>query len=193
MFFANIEFTDYYGATQIKEFGLFLEDYDVTLQRLASAVGAADDLTVPTVSIQLDSSKENLSSIQLIDTDNKILNKILYSFSALCHEVDQLKEEFELIVREFLCFDESLDDNTEQLREDSTVAVDRSSLLAISGKIELLTRIKCYFERIVEVAVVIVLQLGALFDPSNKLGHFNHSNWEMDVSVKTPTIWLLFN
>lgn len=171
---------NYYGATQIKEFGLFLEDYDVRLQRLSST-SDGDDPPVPTVSIQLDSSKENLGSIQLIDTDNKILNKILYSFSALCHEVDLLREEFELIVREFLCFDEALDDNTEQLREDSTIAVDRSSLLAISGKIELLARIKCYFERIVEVAVVIVLQLGALFDPSNKLGHFNHSNWEMDL------------
>lgn len=142
----------------------------------------SEESTIPTISIHLDSSKEDLSSIQLIDTDNKILNKILYSFSALCHEVDQLKEEFEAIVREFLCFDESLDDSTEQLHEESSVTVGRSSLLAISGKIELLARIKCYFERIVEVAVVTVLQLGALFDPSHKLGHFNHSNWEMDVS-----------
>lgn len=171
---------NYYGATQIKEFGLFLEGYDADLQRLMPDA-AVDESAVPTVSIHLDSSKEDLNCIQLIDTDNKILNKILYSFSALCHEVDQLKEEFEAIVREFLCFDESLDDSTEQLREDCTVTVSRSSLLAISGKIELLTRIKCYFERIVEVAVVSVLQLGALFDPSHKLGHFNHSNWEMDL------------
>ncbi|XP_062536621.1 WASH complex subunit 4 [Armigeres subalbatus] len=176
----NQQNLNYYGATQIKEFGMFLENYDVVLRRLSSAVDG-DEQSAQTISVQLDSSKESLSSVQLIDTDNKILNKILYSFSALCHEVDQLKEEFELIIREFLCFDESLDDSTDQLREDSTVSVDKSSLLAISGKIELLARIKCYFERIVEVAVVIVLQLGALFDPSNKLGNFNYTNWEMDL------------
>lgn len=129
----------------------------------------------------MDTSKEDLSCIQLVDTDNKILNKILYTFSALCHEVDSLRDEFEEMVREFQCFDESLDDNTEQLREESLVTLDRSSLLAISGRIDLLTRIKCYFERIVEVSVTIVLQLGALFDPSNKFGHFNHSSWELDV------------
>ncbi|XP_058811201.1 WASH complex subunit 4 [Topomyia yanbarensis] len=168
---------NYYGATQIKEFGLFLEDYDVQLQRLKS--GTSGGLTFPTVAIQLVASKEDLSSISLVDTDNKVLNKLLYTFSALCHEVDALKDEFEEIVREFLCFDESLDDSTDQLREDSVVTVDRSSLLAISSKIAMVTKIKCYFERIVEVSVVILLQMGALFDPLNKFGHFNHCNWDL--------------
>ncbi|XP_055585849.1 WASH complex subunit 4 [Uranotaenia lowii] len=174
---------NYYGATQIKEFGMFLEDYDIRLQSFASSCDAAN-LVMPTsttVSVILDTSRESLSCIQLIDTENKILNKILYSFSALCQEVDSLRLEFEDILREFICFDESLDDETNQLHEDSVVAVNKSSLLAIGGKLELLTRIKCYFERIIEVAVVLVLQFGALFDPSNKIGHLNHTNWDMDV------------
>ncbi|XP_055624990.1 WASH complex subunit 4 [Toxorhynchites rutilus septentrionalis] len=175
----NQQNLNYYGATQIKEFGLFLEEYDLQLQRIGHKIYARE-VAFPTVSIRIDCSKEDIGCMQLIDTDNKILNKILYSFSALCQEVDCLKEEFDGCLQEFLCFDEALDRNTEQLREESTVTVSRSSLLAISDKFELFTRIKCYFERIVEVAVIIVLQLGALFDDANKISQFNHSNWEMD-------------
>ncbi|XP_058442766.1 WASH complex subunit 4 [Malaya genurostris] len=168
---------NYYGANQIKEFGIFLEDFDVQLQRLINET--CEESKIPTVAIQLGALKENLSSITLVDSDNKVLNKLLYSFSALCHEVYLLKDEFEEITLQFLCFDESLNDCTEQLREDSAVTVEQSSLLAISSKIEMFTRIKCYFERILDVSVVIVLQIGALFDPLNQFGHFNHCNWDL--------------
>ncbi|XP_053691132.1 WASH complex subunit 4 [Sabethes cyaneus] len=171
---------NYYGTTQIKEFGLFLEDYDVRLLNLASVSGIKE-CENKTTYVGLKAAQEKLDSISLIDTDNKVLNKILYTLSAMCLEANLLKDEFEEIIQEFLCFDESLDDNPDQLREDSTSTVDQSSLIIISDKIELLTRIKCYFERIIEVSVLILSQLGGLFDPANKFGHFNHVNWELHI------------
>ncbi|XP_055537833.1 WASH complex subunit 4 isoform X2 [Wyeomyia smithii] len=171
---------NYYGTSQIKDFGRFLEDYDVNLHHLGFESDSVK-CKIPTMYLSLDATQEKIDCVHLIDTDNKILNKILYTFCTLCQECGSLKDEFTNLTEQFLCFDESLNDNPDQLRENSTVTADQSSLLVIGDKIELLTQIKCYFERITEVSLLILLQLGGIFDPANKFGHFNHLNCELHV------------
>jgi hypothetical protein len=167
-------FADYYGAAQIKEFGHFLEEYDSKLAHLAKHEST---VCSPIVSIDTAVDKENLSCLFLIEAENKTLNKILFVFAQLCEEVSCLTDEFKALLLEFLFFDESLSDNTDELKEDGEIELSKSSLVKISDYLGHLTKIRCYLERIVEVAVNIVHQLGGIFVyPS-----VNHGSWNMKI------------
>merc|ERR1719483_167487 len=84
------------GELQLKKYGNFLEEYATQLKDIEDAldetIGEAWDMTLDPISMQI-LPYEQTSLLQLIHTDNKILNKVLTVLGALCSEMDALKHE----------------------------------------------------------------------------------------------------
>ena len=131
----------------------------------------------PIVDIDATVDRENVSCLYLIEAENKTLNKILFVFAQLTEEVSCLREEFNSLLLEFMFFDDSLNENTDELKEGGEIEQNRSSLLKISQYLGQLTKFRCYLERIFEVAVNIICQLGGIFEYST----INHVSWNLKI------------
>ncbi|ELU08313.1 hypothetical protein CAPTEDRAFT_221991 [Capitella teleta] len=86
------------GEVQLRKYGKFLEDFAGQLKEideaLGESIGDSWDLTLDPISLQV-LPYEQTSVLQLIKTDNKILNKVITVLAALCTELDSLKHEAE--------------------------------------------------------------------------------------------------
>ncbi|CAD5123366.1 DgyrCDS11723 [Dimorphilus gyrociliatus] len=86
------------GEVQLRKYGLFLEDYAGQLQEIEDALGDHignnwDEILDP---IGLNwSPVEHISLISLVQTDNKVLNKVVTVLAAMCGEIDFLVKEAE--------------------------------------------------------------------------------------------------
>lgn len=84
------------GEVQLRNYGQCLEEYTVKLQqieeRLDSCLNNCWDLSLDPVTFN-STPVEHCSLVHLIDTDNKILNKILIAVSATCAEIEFLQHE----------------------------------------------------------------------------------------------------
>ncbi|XP_070557659.1 WASH complex subunit 4-like isoform X2 [Ptychodera flava] len=86
------------GEVQLKKYGKFLEDYATQLKEIENAlddsIGDAWDLTLDPIALQF-LPYEQTSLLDLIKTDNKVLNKVITVLASLCCETDNLKHEAE--------------------------------------------------------------------------------------------------
>lgn len=101
---------------------------------------------------------ENISYFQLVDSDNKILNKTIIVFTHLCTSVHSLVEKSHELVQRFLFYDEDL-----------SIAGDKGAegygnIVKISEILKFLYEIKYFINNCVTVTINITKQMGGLFE-----------------------------
>jgi len=151
------------GELQLKKYGNFLEEYATQLKDIEDAldetIGEAWDMTLDPISMQI-LPYEQTSLLQLIHTDNKILNKVLTVLGALCSEMDALKHEAQTKFYSALLLygegepEEGLEEGEAQIQ--------------IGRMFSLLQELSCFVNRSYEVVKSVVKQLSCLF--SNRPG-----------------------
>uniref|UniRef100_A0A182N6V2 CYRIA/CYRIB Rac1 binding domain-containing protein n=1 Tax=Anopheles dirus TaxID=7168 RepID=A0A182N6V2_9DIPT len=167
-------------ASQIKEYGHFLKDYDQKLSQLHLPETLSTGPVPSIVRLDYACGNEQLPVARMIEsnsinsgkssnaataTSNLPLNKILSTFGQLCREIDCLEQEIRTLVR-------AIYDRTEPLRN---VAGDpdnpeRPHLLWIAQNMDLMATVQCHYERLRDVGVLVLRQIGAFFDEEAAYG-----------------------
>ncbi|CAM1154503.1 KIAA1033 (predicted) [Pycnogonum litorale] len=84
------------GEVQLRKYGKFMEDYIKQLEAIEDAldesIGDLWDVHLDPISLQF-LPCEHTNVLQLVSTENKILNKVIMVLSSLCCEIDQLCHE----------------------------------------------------------------------------------------------------
>ncbi|KAJ7414790.1 WASH complex subunit 4 [Willisornis vidua] len=85
-----------HAEVQLKNYGKFLEEYTSQLKRIEDAlddsVGDVWDFSLDPIALKL-LPYEQSSLLELIKTENKVLNKVITVYAALCCEIKKLKYE----------------------------------------------------------------------------------------------------
>ncbi|KAG5273076.1 hypothetical protein AALO_G00147380 [Alosa alosa] len=147
---------------QLKNYGKFLEEYTSQLKGIEEAlddtIGDVWDFTLDPIALQL-VPHEQSSLLELIKTENKVLNKVITVYAALCSEVKKLKYEAEnKFYNGLLYYGEGASD---------TSVVEGESQIQMGRFISFLQELSCFVSRCFEVVVNMVHQLAALYN-SNK-------------------------
>uniref|UniRef100_G3PJT1 WASH complex subunit 4 n=1 Tax=Gasterosteus aculeatus aculeatus TaxID=481459 RepID=G3PJT1_GASAC len=147
---------------QLKNYSKFLEEYTSQLRGIEEAlddsIGDVWDFTLDPIALKL-LPYEQSSLLELIKTDNKVLNKVITVYAALCSEVKKLKYEAETkFYNGLLYYGEGVS---------NTSVVEGESQIQMGRFISFLQELSCFVSRCYEVVVNIVHQLAALYN-SNK-------------------------
>uniref|UniRef100_A0A3Q4I403 WASH complex subunit 4 N-terminal domain-containing protein n=1 Tax=Neolamprologus brichardi TaxID=32507 RepID=A0A3Q4I403_NEOBR len=147
---------------QLKNYRKFLEEYTSQLKGIEEAldesIGDVWDFTLDPIALKL-LPYEQSSLLELIKTDNKVLNKVITVYAALCSEVKKLKYEAETkFYNGLLYYGEGVSE---------TSVVEGESQIQMGRFISFLQELSCFVSRCYEVVVSIVHQLAALYN-SNK-------------------------
>uniref|UniRef100_A0A182VQE0 Uncharacterized protein n=1 Tax=Anopheles minimus TaxID=112268 RepID=A0A182VQE0_9DIPT len=177
-------------ATQIKEYGNFLKDYDQKLTQLHLST-LADGPVPSIVRLEYACNNEQLSLARMIASNsinsgksnnsnpgnnNIPLNKILATFAQLCCEIDYLEPEVRALAAKIY-------DRTELFRNvDST---ERPPVLWIADNIDLMGAVQCHYERLRDVGVLLLRQIGAFFDEEASYGRGKRPK-KIGLDVKSP-------
>lgn len=122
---------------------------------------------------------ENISTLELVATDNQCLNKMVAVFVQLCTEVRHLMDEGDAILRNCLYADEDLcqlyfsDDDGHQTLIPTDLDVDLGNLtpaaiLKLNKLLEFLCQTQYFVERCFVVISEIIRQLAALFSAEDQ-------------------------
>lgn len=110
------------------------------------------------IRIRYSPKNENITYFQLVNSDNKILNKIIIVFTHLCTSANDLVEKSRELIQRFLFYDEDL----------SMIGVEGAegygNIVKISEILKFLFEIKYFLNNCVAVTVNMTKQLGALFE-----------------------------
>ncbi|XP_034032903.1 WASH complex subunit 4 [Thalassophryne amazonica] len=147
---------------QLKNYSRFLKEYTSQLRGIEEALddsfGDVWDFTLDPIALKL-LPYEQSSLLELIKTDNKVLNKVITVYAALCSEVKQLKYEAETkFYNGLMYYGEGVP---------GTSAVEGESQIQMGRFISFLQELSCFVSRCYEVVVNVVHQLAALYN-SNK-------------------------
>ncbi|XP_067860697.1 WASH complex subunit 4 [Heptranchias perlo] len=151
-----------HAEVQLKNYGRFLEEYTNQLKRIEDAlddsVGDVWDFTLDPIALRL-LPYEQSSLLELIKTENKVLNKVITVYAALCCEVKKLKYEAETkFYNGLLFYGEGVTDSS---------MVEGESQVQMGRFISFLQELSCFITRCYEVVMNIVQQLASLYT-SNK-------------------------
>ncbi|ESO99519.1 hypothetical protein LOTGIDRAFT_113446 [Lottia gigantea] len=145
------------GELQLKKYGKFLEDYASQLKEIEDAlddsIGDAWDMSLDPIALQM-LPYEQTNLLNLVKTDNKVLNKIITVLSALCCEMSHLKHEAETKFYNALLFygegepEEGLEEGEAQVQ--------------MGRMIPLFQELSCFVSRSYDVIRNICQQLSAL-------------------------------
>ncbi|CAB1331538.1 unnamed protein product [Coregonus sp. 'balchen'] len=154
--------TKIHTEVQQKNYGKFLEEYTSQLKGIEDAlddsIGDVWDFTLDPIALKL-LPYEQSSLLELIKTDNKVLNKVITVYAALCSEVKKLKYEGEnKFYNGLLYYGEGVSDSS---------VVEGESQVQMGRFISFFQELSCFVSRCFEVVVNIVHQLAALYN-SNK-------------------------
>uniref|UniRef100_A0A672RQ52 WASH complex subunit 4 n=1 Tax=Sinocyclocheilus grahami TaxID=75366 RepID=A0A672RQ52_SINGR len=145
---------------QVKNYEKFLEEYTAQLQGIEEAlddsIGDVWDFTLDPIALKL-LPYEQSSLLELIKTDNKVLNKVITVYAALCCEVKKLKYEAETKFYNGLLY----------YGEGDTSMVEGESQIQMGRFISFLQELSCFVSRCFEVVVNMVHQLAALYNSNN--------------------------
>lgn len=146
---------------QVKNYERFLEEYIAQLQGIEEAlddsIGDVWDFTLDPITLKL-LPYEQSSLLELIKTDNKVLNKVITVYAALCCEVKKLKHEAETkFYNGLLYYGEGVSD---------TSVVEGESQIQMGRFVSFLQELSCFVSRCFEVVVNMVHQLAALYNSS---------------------------
>ncbi|KAK1789807.1 hypothetical protein P4O66_015690 [Electrophorus voltai] len=147
---------------QLKNYGKFLEDYTSQLKAIEEAlddsIGDVWDFTLDPIALKL-LPYEQSSLLELIKTENKVLNKVITVYAALCSEVKKLKYEAETkFYNGLLYYGEGVSD---------TSVVEGECQVQMGRFVSFLQELSCFVTRCFEVVINVVYQLAALYN-SNK-------------------------
>ncbi|KAI7811908.1 WASH complex subunit 4 [Triplophysa rosa] len=147
---------------QLKSYEKFLEEYAAQLQGIEEAlddsIGDVWDFTLDPIALKLIPYDQS-SLLELIKTENKVLNKVITVYAALCCEVKKLKYEAETkFYNGLVYYGEGVSD---------TSVVEGESQIQMGRFISFLQELSCFVSRCFEVVVNMVHQLAALYN-SNK-------------------------
>ncbi|CAG2063154.1 unnamed protein product, partial [Timema podura] len=141
-------------------YGQFLEKYSLQLQEIKDALenNKRDfwDMSIDPASLQL-ASHEHTTILELINTDNKVLNKVLIVFSTLCAEVKFLVSEAKTKYFDMILF---YGEGSEENIEDEVTQLSRF--------LPHLQELCCFVKRCEEVAAQMIHQLNALYSTSKE-------------------------
>uniref|UniRef100_A0A8C4ZNH3 WASH complex subunit 4 n=1 Tax=Gadus morhua TaxID=8049 RepID=A0A8C4ZNH3_GADMO len=154
---------------QLKNYAKFLEEYTSQLKGIEDAldesIGDVWDFTLDPIALKL-VPREQSSLLELIKTDNKVLNKVITVYAALCSEVKKLKYEAETkFYNGLLYYGEGVSD---------TSVVEGESQIQMGRFISFLQELSCFVSRCFEVVVNIVHQLAALYNNNKCMLHILH-------------------
>lgn len=148
------------GEIQLRAYSNFVSTYSQQLVDLGTTLTVAEnasfDPEFDPILLQTTSS-ECTSLLNLVNTDNKILNKVVIALSSLCLEVDYLRHQAEDEFYDPLLF---YGEGVEITREDGTRQNQIGRMLPV------LQKLSCFILRCREVLKNMVLQLAALYNKS---------------------------
>lgn len=148
------------GQLQLRKYGKFMEDLTTQFknieQSLDQSITEAWDVDSDLIAIQWD-PVENTTLLELISTDNKVLNKVMTVLAALCSEMKELCHEAKSRFHDALLFygEGSLSSNS---------VPDGESQVAVGRMIGLMQDLSCHVSRCYLVAKNVIQQMSALFD-----------------------------
>ncbi|XP_048863417.1 WASH complex subunit 4 isoform X1 [Brienomyrus brachyistius] len=153
--------TKIHTEVQLKNYVKFLEDYTSQLKGIEDAlddsIGDVWDFTLDPIALKL-LPYEQSSLLELIKTENKVLNKVITVYAALCSEVKKLKYEAETkLYSGLLYYGEGVPDAS-MLEGESQIQMGRF--------ISFLQELSCFISRCYEVVVSVVHQLASLYNSS---------------------------
>ncbi|KPP68340.1 hypothetical protein Z043_112994, partial [Scleropages formosus] len=153
--------TKIHTEVQLKNYVNFLEDYTSQLKGIEDAldesIGDVWDFTLDPIALKL-LPYEQSSLLELIKTENKVLNKVITVYAALCSEVKKLKYEAETkFYNGLLYYGEGVSD---------TSMVEGESQIQMGRFISFLQELSCFVSRCFEVVVNLVHQLASLYSSS---------------------------
>ncbi|XP_054280077.1 WASH complex subunit 4-like [Macrosteles quadrilineatus] len=141
------------GELVLQTYGNFLEEYSSQLQAIQEVVSVNNELKFYPVQIQIE-PEESGPVTDLVDTNNKILNKVIIVFSTLCLEVRALEEELNSqYLDTLLYYGEGVDTN----------ALEGQPQLMISKLLPVLQDLMSFVKRCYQVVNQLVLQLIAFY------------------------------
>uniref|UniRef100_A0A663LRT9 WASH complex subunit 4 N-terminal domain-containing protein n=1 Tax=Athene cunicularia TaxID=194338 RepID=A0A663LRT9_ATHCN len=139
------QFSEIHAEVQLKNYGKFLEEYTSQLKRIEDAlddsIGDVWDFSLDPIALKL-LPYEQSSLLELIKTENKVLNKVITVYAALCCEIKKYKTVFYNMVE-----------------GDCQIQMGRF--------VSFLQELSCFVTRCYEVVVNVVHQLAVLYT-SNK-------------------------
>ncbi|XP_032078057.1 WASH complex subunit 4 [Thamnophis elegans] len=151
-----------HAEVQLKNYGKFLEAYTSQLKRIEDAlddsIGDVWDFNLDPIALNL-LPYEQSSLLELIKTENKVLNKVITVYAALCCEIKKLKHEAETKFYNGLLFYGEGTVDSSKVEGDSQIQMGRF--------ISFLQELSCFVTRCYEVVMNVVHQLAALYT-SNK-------------------------
>ncbi|XP_021113967.1 WASH complex subunit 4 [Heterocephalus glaber] len=152
-----------HAEVQLKNYGKFLEDYTSQLRRIEDAlddsIGDVWDFNLDPIALKL-LPYEQSSLLELIKTENKVLNKVITVYAALCCEIKKLKYEAETKFYNGLLFYGEGATESSMMEGDCQIQMGRF--------ISFLQELSCFVTRCYEVVMNVVHQLAALYI-SNKV------------------------
>ncbi|XP_065673596.1 WASH complex subunit 4 isoform X2 [Hydra vulgaris] len=151
------------GELQLKKYGNFFDEYATQLKAIENALDetAVDmwDITLDPIALQT-IPYEQTTLIELIKTDNKILNKVMIVLSTLCTELKLLSQEAQTkFYSPLLLYEEALCEKTLEEGE---------AQLHIARMLPLFQEISNFVQRCYEVVPHVIHQLASMY---NKDGH----------------------
>uniref|UniRef100_A0A8C5MSK7 WASH complex subunit 4 n=1 Tax=Leptobrachium leishanense TaxID=445787 RepID=A0A8C5MSK7_9ANUR len=150
-----------HAEVQLKNYGKFLEEYTSQLRRIENAlddsIGDVWDFNLDPIALKL-VPYEQSSLLELIKTENKVLNKVITVYAALCCEIKKLKYEAETKFYNGILF------YGEGASESSVVEGD--SQIQMGRFVSFLQELSCFVNRCSEVVMNVVHQLAALYTGS---------------------------
>ncbi|KAK7813734.1 hypothetical protein U0070_001440, partial [Myodes glareolus] len=153
-----------HAEVQLKNYGKFLEEYTSQLRRIEDAlddlIGDVWDFNLDPIALKL-LPYEQSSLLELIKTENKVLNKVITVYAALCCEIKKLKYEAETkFYNGLLFYGEGATDSS---------MVEGDCQIQMGRFVSFLQELSCFVTRCYEVVVNVIRQLAALY-VSNKIG-----------------------
>ncbi|XP_059616023.1 WASH complex subunit 4 [Phlebotomus argentipes] len=161
------------GEQQLRQFGKFLETHNRLLTSLENDQTAPEGEKIFTkcnmpIYYGYSGENENISLFQLVESDNKVLNKNIIVFAFLCNEIDCLRVESESLQLNLLYYDEDV----VEMKEDTPVNLINKK---VSGVLDFLFKIRQFLQRCSDVLELTVREFSAFFDDNKCLGNSQNS------------------
>lgn len=142
------------GEVQLRKYGHLLEEYETKLQDVEETFSFSLNFSSIPVPLEI-SAEEDTDIVSLVDTENRILNKIVTVFATLCSEVQFLHETARKdFINSILFYADGWDSEVP----------DGRILRVISQFLPVLQDLWNYVKHCEQVVLQIITQLGALHD-----------------------------
>lgn len=150
----------YSAQLQLKKYGNFINEFHAILTGLQGHT--IDPRQRQIVTTVFDDTFEAATLHQIVDSDNKVLSKIILTFATLFDEVKEISQEAQKLLFNFILMDENLAEV--ELKHEDRERPTQLSEIDFGNILHLLFRIKFFVEYVVQVASETIYQLGALFE-----------------------------